>query len=399
MIADKSLNASAPIIIATMMRPHGETGLQTHFQTIKKYWERNGRSVCLVTPFSGSPLTSRVVFAWRRLIDPLNGELGTWWYFRWHRSFLESALSKVLPEDPVTIYVQCVPSASAALNTRRNPEQKVVLVVHFNGSHAEEWHGKGKIKRGSKAYQYLQALDEETLPRLDGIIYVSEYMKRQLETRMPEVVRLPSAVIPNFLPAMCAANPKITGDLITVGTLEPRKNQAYLLEVVAAAKSLGYRYSLTVVGEGGDMRALVRRAADLGIAEQVNFLGYKADAARFIGTHRAYVHSALMENLPYVLIEAMASGKPVFAPAVGGISEIFRDGIEGCHWPLDSSERCARLLIEALEDQDLYSRMSVAALRRFEANYSEQTCAARITAFLRELSSSNSERAVAFAHS
>ena len=82
-------------------------------------------------------------------------------------------------------------------------------------------------------------------------------MRRELHRRIPELRRVQSAVIPNFL-----ADPGVRvqsdlhPDLITVGTLEYRKNQRYALEIVAAAKAIGHRLTLTIVGDGPDRAML-----------------------------------------------------------------------------------------------------------------------------------------------
>jgi glycosyltransferase involved in cell wall biosynthesis len=115
----------------------------------------------------------------------------------------------------------------------------------------------------------------------------------------------------------------------------------------------------------------------------VQFLGFQGNAARLLSGHRAYVHSALIENLPIVLIEALASGMPVLAAPVGGIPEVFDDGREGCYWPLDDPAEGASRLIALLEDTARYSAMSVAAVHRFEQHFETSVVASRLLDFLR----------------
>lgn len=77
------------------------------------------------------------------------------------------------------------------------------------------------------------------LPRLDGIVYVSEFMRRQVEERIPGARHIPAVVIPNAVPAVDRPRGPILGDLVTVGALEARKNVGYLLEVLALAARRG----------------------------------------------------------------------------------------------------------------------------------------------------------------
>jgi glycosyltransferase involved in cell wall biosynthesis len=118
--------------------------------------------------------------------------------------------------------------------------------------------------------------------------------------------------------------PDFHGDLVSIGTLEPRKNQAYLLRVLAAINAQGRAYTLSLVGQGPDRKQLKDLARELGVAHQVRFLGYRGKAAHLLAGYRAYVHAATMENLSVTVIEALASELPVFAAPVGGIPEIFR---------------------------------------------------------------------------
>jgi glycosyltransferase involved in cell wall biosynthesis len=88
-----------------------------------------------------------------------------------------------------------------------------------------------------------------------------------------------------------------------------------------------------------------------------------------IARHRVLVHAARIENMPITLIEALAAGRPILAPAVGGITEIFDHGVEGYHWPLQDIDTAAALLIELLGTQDTYRRFSQAALQRYRSKF------------------------------
>ena len=69
------------------------------------------------------------------------------------------------------------------------------------------------------------------------------------------------------------------------------------------------------------------------------------------------------------LIEALAMGRPILAPAVGGVTEIFSHGVEGYFWPLDDIDAACAMLIGALTDADAYQRLSQAALARYREKF------------------------------
>ncbi len=376
------------IIIATIMREQGETGVQTYFNMLEKFMSEQGFEPCVITPFSFSQFFVIPVFAVRKIIDKLSGELSVWWYRYWHYIFLKQALIEELAEQaktdiPVVIYAQCPLSAKAALEARATENQKVIMAVHFNISQADEWVHKGKIKIGRWVYKGIKKLENEVIPMLDAIIYVSGFMKETIEKNIPKSTQIKSIVLPNFI-----FHPKrldstdIKGDLISIGTLESRKNQSYLLQVLAEAKKMGKCYSLTLIGEGSDRRALEALAQSLDVARQVKFLGFQKNAAQFLYTHRLYVHSALIDNLPIALIEALACKLPILAGAVGGIPEIFSDGVEGFYWSLDDPSAGAKKLIALMEDKETYNKMAEAAKARFFANFESSVVANRLLSFL-----------------
>ena len=158
-------------------------------------------------------------------------------------------------------------------------------------------------------------------------------------------------------------------DLLSIGTLEPRKNHRFLLDTLAAAKQRGRRYTLDIAGAGPERRHLLDQAEALGIDDQVQLLGYVPDAGSRLGGYRAYAHSAKSEVFGLALIEAMAAGVPVVAPPVGGIPTLFDDPVEGRFWDLDDPDAAAAVLIELLDDEPTRARMGAAARRRFVDHY------------------------------
>jgi glycosyltransferase involved in cell wall biosynthesis len=190
-------------------------------------------------------------------------------------------------------------------------------------------------------------------------------------------------VIPNFVsPSTVLDRPAPTRDLVTVGTLEPRKNQAYLLEILAAAAELGHRYSLTVVGGGPDRGRLEELVRSYGLGGQVSLVGQQHDARAHLRDHRVYCHTAIIENLPIALMEAMAEGLPVLAAPVGGIPELFDPGVEGEVWGLQDAQAAARVLIDMTSDPVRLAGMAARARERVEQEFAAGVVGPRLAAFL-----------------
>src|ERR1700709_2851980 len=175
------------IVIASLMRPAGGSGVQTHVRTFQGYLQSGSRSCTFVNPFSvGSPLLYPV-FGVRRVIQPVSAAAGLWWYRHWHGQFLAQALrSQRATFGRSIIYAQDPVSAGAALQARSSAQQ-VVMGVHFNGSQADEWANKGAMPRDGRVYRSIKAFEQRVLPGLDGLAYVSDFARRTLEERRPAV--------------------------------------------------------------------------------------------------------------------------------------------------------------------------------------------------------------------
>jgi len=116
--------------------------------------------------------------------------------------------------------------------------------------------------------------------------------------------------------------------LLTVAALVAKKGHADLLEALAELR--GQReITLDLVGEGELRAELQERARRLGLAEAVRFHGERAkeEVADLMRQADLFVLPSLFENLPCVLIEAMASGLPSVATAVGGVPDLLDDAV------------------------------------------------------------------------
>jgi glycosyltransferase involved in cell wall biosynthesis len=371
------------------MRDHGFSGPQTHASAVRNFLIAHGWNVTLLTPFSGEDIFRPVVFGLRYLLKHFSGDLDVFWYRYGHNLYLRAALKRELKRtpQPAVIYAQDPLSAQAALALRRRGKDKVVMIVHFNDSQADEWVLRGLIKNDGWTYRQIDRLEKRILPQVDEIIYVSMFMKRRLEERIPSLQSVSHSVIPNFVNEP-SPDPSVSpADLIAVGTLEPRKNQSYILRVIAVLKSRGMKVSATLVGDGDDRSKLEALADELEIREQINFVGNVREAARWISSHKIQVHAAFLENCPISLIEALASGVPVVAACVGGIPEIV-DANTGEFWDLSSVDDGADKIEALLGDPMRLADTKIKCKESYRSRFSPNVAGAKLMSVLNRMAES-----------
>jgi glycosyltransferase involved in cell wall biosynthesis len=379
-----------PIVITSLARERGITGVHTHVNQVREFLARSGGDVTQVTPHTWagrSPVRRLIIgplFALRLVLERTVGPAHVWWYRTSHEWFLRRALRSRLAElGPCVIYAQCPPSAHAALQARQGPHQRVMLAVHFRISQSDEWADKGYIARGGRLYGSIRNLERRTLTAVDGLVFVSSWARATLYEWMPEAAGVPAVVIPNFVRAVPESDVSPQGDLVSVGNLEAIKNHRYLLRVLAVAREQGLRYSLDVFGEGVERGNLEALAADLGITDQVRWLGFQRDVPRVLPGYRAFVHASYSESLPLAIIEAMRAGLPVVSSDAGGVPELFQDPEHGRFWPIDDPRRGAEILIDLLQSEQEVRRAGRAGLDKFRSDYDAEVVAPRLESFLR----------------
>ena len=160
----------------------------------------------------------------------------------------------------------------------------------------------------------------------------------------------------------------------TVGRAQPVKDQATLLRAFAQlradAPELGAALRLVLVGDGPRLQPLQALAQELGIAQQTWFAGASSEVPRMLAALDVFVLPSLSEGISNTILEAMASGLPVLATAVGGNVELVRAGEEGAFFQPGDAAGLASLMAAYSRDAALRQSHGAAARAGALARYS-----------------------------
>ena len=186
---------------------------------------------------------------------------------------------------------------------------------------------------------------------------------------VPNGVRLDEEATPQELLEFrdrlgCAPNVPIVG---AVGRLDANKNFAAVIRAFAAVAPRHPDAVLIVAGDGPELDALRRLAADRGVDRRVILPGAVPGIARYFGTFRLLCHTSRREGMPNVLLEAAAHGIPAVATRAGGVAEVIDDGVTGYLANHDDEAAIGAALDRLLADPALAAAMGSAARRKAAA--------------------------------
>ena len=156
--------------------------------------------------------------------------------------------------------------------------------------------------------------------------------------------------------------------LLFVGRLDPVKGVNVLLEAMALAKRDGLEFQLDIVGKGSDSeeRRLKSLSARFGLVKEVHWHGDqpRCSLAGFYKRSHVVIVPSLDDPLPTVVLEAMASGRPVVGSAVGGINYLVQDGVTGVLVQPSQPHALAEVCISLDQDRLITSTLGRAAFER-----------------------------------
>lgn len=173
-----------------------------------------------------------------------------------------------------------------------------------------------------------------------------------------------------------------------VGSLYSVKGHRFLISAMPEIIRMWPGAVLLVIGRGELEASLKAQVEQLGIVANVRFLGMRQDVPRLLSVLDVFVLPSLSEGLSLALLEAMASGKPVVATAVGGNPELVDQGQTGFLVSSEDAGSLATKLVELMQDPLTMQRFSAQGAKRVRQLFSLEHMVGQYRALYRTLLSS-----------
>lgn len=166
--------------------------------------------------------------------------------------------------------------------------------------------------------------------------------------------------------------------LLYTGRLAAVKGLPILLESLALLKTNHPNVLLTVVGDGTDRQSLEQMTAQLGLTENVNFVGYQSQAKvrQYMQETDVFVLPSFAEGVPVSLMEALAAGVPVVTTQIAGVGELVENGTSGYLVPPGNVQLLADRIATLLVNPEVRSQFGAAGRAKIEQEFDIQQEAA-----------------------
>ena len=328
-------------------------GVTVHISRLADRLEAAGHEVKILAPHSPSrdlPVGCEVIPLGRSVPVPAGGSVARVSLSLWLDHKVRDVLSRE-SFDLVHIHEPLMPVLSLTVLRHSN----AVNVGTFHAVH-------GKFRNYGWSFPILR----RWFKRLDGCIAVSPAAREYVE----RFFRAEYEIIPNGIDVENFSRPKepIPGlndgktNILFVGRMEKRKGFRYLLEAYGKLKWENPNIRLVVVGPGSPDRDCYRIMSERNLQDVVfaGTVSYEDLPRYYQSAHICCAPATGRESFGIVLLEAMASGKPVVATNIKGYAAVVEHGRQGLLAPPKDASKLAEALGFLINDPKLREQMGAA---------------------------------------
>lgn len=258
------------------------------------------------------------------------------------------AMGLLRQEQPDAILVHC--SRSLALMKRAVRGRIPVIAVLHNQ----------KIKRMLKA---------------DAFFCISEHIRRLIATALSSPEAQPRFVVPNMIevPAGLTFAPQPYHSPPVMGILSrlvPYKGIDVFIEALALLRAKGMPFRVAIGGDGESRESLQRQVRELGLEQEVRFVGWVKDKAEFFAGIDIFCLPSIHEPFGIVILEAFLHGRPLVATDADGPLEVCRHGQDALLAHKGDAASLAQCLEALLLDQQRAQDLARNGFAKVTSEYS-----------------------------
>ena len=199
---------------------------------------------------------------------------------------------------------------------------------------------------------YNQKLYRSLFTKADVVIVLSEQWRRWLKEALHVTENV--KVLYNPCPTVDRRDDLRKKNILFAGTIIPRKGYETLLKGFALIAEKHKDWNIVFAGNG-EIDTAKSIAEDLGIAGQVDFVGWVSGKEKEKVFHEASIYCLASdgEGFPMGVLDAWAYGIPCVVTPVGGIPDIIINGKNGLIFPVGNSEKLSEQLDLLINDETL----------------------------------------------
>jgi len=170
-----------------------------------------------------------------------------------------------------------------------------------------------------------------------------------------------------------------------IGRLSPEKGPEVFIQVAGNVHKKLPNCHFVLVGEGPMREKLKNDIDNLGLGNYIHMAGLQSDMSQVYASLDLTVSTSYSEGMPLAIIEAMASGVPVVATNVGGVSDIVEVGCTGLLHGVGDLNGLANSIVTLMSDESMRIAMGKAARKRVEEKFELNDSASQTSELLRSL--------------
>ena len=237
-----------------------------------------------------------------------------------------------------------------------------------------------EIPTGNKFYEFLSG---KIINRISNkVLVVSNSVKNHWKKNIgkDKIERVYNGILFEKTDSLKKIDRNQADILITsVARLIPYKGHLYLIDIADKLIKKSSKFKFLIVGDTLSSyayyeKSLKQKVIDLGLEDQIKFLGYREDVSSILRQSDLFIHPAIAPDpLPTVLFESLHNDLPSLATNLGGAIEILDNGNNGLLIPYNNPKKAANLIYEYSINFKLQKQHLENSKKNFRINFSSES--------------------------